>query len=346
MVSPRDVPLRWLAFGVPAIAFFALVLRGPFADDRWVAPHLFFWLVVVVTFTCALGGAVVVAIGWDRRLAEVTILGTSLTVSSALSVVHGLTTPGVLYGSNSAIVVSAFVSVPLGVIVASPLIVPDLRVSRALGAHWRVWSSGSLLLVGAIVGLFLLRPNLLPAPAATSPLTYAVVAVSLGGTVALSLRHLRLYRIGRRRASLVASVGFLYLGISSLVWFSTGAFSIAWWGAHLIDALGIFAAIFGLAFAHVRDRSLARTLSPILNRDPLVALEIGLTPTVHRFIAALDAKDPVTREHVVRVGELAMRVGIRQGLRPNGYARWALARFSTISASCSSPIRSCRSPAS
>ena len=316
MVSPRDVPLRWLAFGVPAIAFFALVLRGPFADDRWLAPHRFFWLIVVVTFTCALGGAVVVAIGWDRRLAEVTILGTSLTVSSALSVVHGLTTPGVLYGSNSAIVVSAFVSVPLGVIVASPLIVPDLRVTRALGAYWRVWSSGSLLLVGAIVGLFLLRPNLLPAPAATSPLTYAVVAVSLGGTVALSLRHLRLYRLGRRRASLVASVGFLYLGISSLVWFSTGAFSIAWWGAHMIDALGIFAAIFGLAFAHVRDRSLARTLSPILNRDPLVALELGLTPTVHQFIAALDAKDPVTREHVVRVGELAMRVGIRQGLAP------------------------------
>jgi HD-GYP domain-containing protein (c-di-GMP phosphodiesterase class II) len=99
-----------------------------------------------------------------------------------------------------------------------------------------------------------------------------------------------------------------------LVWFSTGPFTIAWWGAHLIDALATFAAIFGLTFAHFRERSLARTLSPLLNRDPLVALELGLTPTVHRFIAALDAKDPITREHVVRVGELAMRVGIRDGL--------------------------------
>lgn len=317
MVWPRrHVPVRWLGFGAPGIVFFALVLRGPVGNVVWVSPQLFFGLVVVVTAACALGGLVLVAIGWRRRLAEVAILGSSLTGSSVLSVVHGLTTPGVLYGANSAIVVSAFVSIPLGVVIALPVIVPELRLSRALAVRWRVWSSGWLALAGALAGAFLLRPDLLPAPGATGLLTYAVVAVSLGGTFALGLRHLRLYRIGRRRASLVASVGFLYLGLASLVWFSTGPFSIAWWGAHLIDALGIFAAIFGLAFAHFRERSLARTLNPVLNRDPLVALELGLTPTVHRFIAALDVKDPITREHVVRVGELAMRVGIRHGLGP------------------------------
>lgn len=312
----RSLSVRWLGFGLPGIVFFALVLRGPLADTRWVSPRLFFWLVVVVTVACVVGGIVVMAIGWRRRLAEVAILGSSLTASSALSVVHGLTTPGVLYAANSAIVVSAFVSVPLGVLVASPLIVPGPRVSRTVGVRWRAWSSGSLVLAAALVGALLLRPNLVPAPGVTSPLTYLVVVVSLGGTFALGLRHLRLFRIGRRRASLVASVGFLYLGLSSLVWFSTGPFSIAWWGAHLIDALGIFAAIFGLALGHIRDRSLAQTLSPVVNRDPLVALELGLTPIVHDFIAALDAKDPVTRDHVVRVGELAMRVGIRQGLGP------------------------------
>ena len=315
MVQHQRLSLpRWLALGAPGIVFFALVLRGPLATVRWVSPHLFFWLVLVVTVLCAIGGLAVVTIGWRRRLAEIAILGASITASSLLAVVHGLTTPGVLYGSNAAIVVSAFISVPLGVLIAMPVIAPELRLSRAVSVRWRAWTTGALLLAGATATTLILDPDLVPAPSANNPLTYLVVAISLTGTFALGSRHLRLYRVGRRRASLVASIGFLYLGLSSLVWFSTGPFSIAWWGAHLIDALGILAAISGLGFAHFADRSIARTLSPILNRDPLVALELGLTPTVYRFIAALDEKDPVTRDHVVRVGELAMRVGTRHGL--------------------------------
>lgn len=313
----RFLGVRRLAWGLPAIAFYALVLRGPFASTRWVSPYGFFWLVVVVTVLCAIGGVVVMTIGWRRRLAELAILGSALTIESGLGIVHGLTTPGVLYAANSAIVVSAFLSVPFAVVVAAPLIAPELSFSRALGVRWRAWSLGTLAAASAIAAALLVKPDLVPAPGVTDPLTYLVVAVSLGGTFALSLRHLRLYRIGRRRGSLVTAVGFLYLGLSSMVWFSTGPFSIAWWGAHVIDAIGVFAAIFGLAFAYHAERSLAFTLSPVLNHDPLVALELGLTPTVHNFISALDTKDQVTRDHVVRVGELAMRVGVRRRLDPD-----------------------------
>lgn len=313
----RFVRVKWLAWGLPAVAFYVLVLRGPLSSTRWVSPYGFFWLVVVVTVLCAIGGVVVLTIGWQRRLAELAILGSALTIESGLGVVHGLTTPDVLYSANSAIVVSAFLSVPLAVVVAAPLIAPELRLARALAVRWRAWSTGSLAAACAVAAALLIRPDLVPAPGVTNPLTYLVVAVSLGGTWALCLRHLRLYRIGRRRGSLVAAVGFFYLGLSSLVWFSTGPFSIAWWGAHVIDAIGVFAAIFGLAFAYHAERSLAYTLGPVLNHDPLVALELGLTPTVHDFICALDTKDQVTRDHVVRVGELAMRVGVRKRLDPD-----------------------------
>ena len=37
---------------------------------------------------------------------------------------------------------------------------------------------------------------------------------------------------------------------------------------------------------------------------------------VHRFVAALEAKDPITRDHVVRTAILAMRVGDSIGLPP------------------------------
>ncbi len=304
----------WLALGLPGAVFFLLFSLEPVASVRWVAPELFFGLVVVATVLCAVGGVALLGIGWSRSLAEVSILGAALTAASTLSVVHGLTTPGILYGENTATVVSAFVSLPLAMITALPLIAPDWRLSHAIGLRWRAWSLIALLVTAGASMLLLLAPTSIPAPHPRGLLTFVVVGVSLLGTIVLGRRQLELYRIGRRRASLVAAGGFLYLGISALVWLSAGAFSIAWWGAHLIDTVAVLGAIVGLGAAHRRDRSVASILGPVLNRDPLIALELGLTPLVHDFVSALEQKDAVTRDHVVRVGELAMRVGVRHGL--------------------------------
>lgn len=73
----------------------------------------------------------------------------------------------------------------------------------------------------------------------------------------------------------------------------------------------------GLLLAHRGDHDVVATLAPVVNRNPLIALELGLTPVVHRFIAALAQKDPITRDHVVRVAELAMRSGVRAGFTPD-----------------------------
>jgi HD-GYP domain-containing protein (c-di-GMP phosphodiesterase class II) len=56
-------------------------------------------------------------------------------------------------------------------------------------------------------------------------------------------------------------------------------------------------------------------MAPVIMRDPLVALDLGLSPIAHRFVAMLDRKDPVSRDHVIRVGEMAVRSGERAGLR-------------------------------
>ena len=298
---------------LPAV-FLLVTTRGPFSDLVWRSATLAFWLIVVVTLLCALGALVVSWLGWRRRLAEVAILGSSLFAVSVLPLVHGLTVPGVLYGENPATTTAAFLAVPVGVIVALPLILPDLRPSHILARRWRWWSAVTIVAAAALATLLLVDPGLIPAPRFGSPLTYACIAVSIAGTLTLAFRQLRLYAIGRRRGSLLAALGFVYLGLSTLVFLVEQPFSIGWWAAHLVDAIGVLAAIFGLAFAHVRDRSLAAMLAPLVNRDPLVALELGLTPLVHDFVAALERKDAVTRDHVIRVGELSMRVGVRAGL--------------------------------
>jgi HD-GYP domain-containing protein (c-di-GMP phosphodiesterase class II) len=63
------------------------------------------------------------------------------------------------------------------------------------------------------------------------------------------------------------------------------------------------------------DRSISSVIAPIVTRDPVIALELGLSPIVHRFVASLATKDAITRDHVVRVAELAIRSGERAGLR-------------------------------
>jgi HD-GYP domain-containing protein (c-di-GMP phosphodiesterase class II) len=66
-------------------------------------------------------------------------------------------------------------------------------------------------------------------------------------------------------------------------------------------------------------------LVPVFERDPLAAMEVGLAPVVRRFVAALGAKDAITRDHVVRVGELAMRAGERSRLGPRRLRHLGLA---------------------
>jgi HD-GYP domain-containing protein (c-di-GMP phosphodiesterase class II) len=293
---------------------FALTLRGPLAESVWQAPYAAFWLVVVITALCAAGALIVVALGRSRRLAELSILGSCLFTASVFPLVHGLTIPGVLYGGNPATSAAAFMAVPAAVLVAAPLLAPDAPLSRAIALRWGLWTTATMAATTAFAVFLLVDPELLPAPRLGQPLPYAVLLVSLLGTLALSRRQLRLYRLGRRGASLIAAVGFAYLGLSTLVYLVEQPYSVGWWSAHLIDAVGVLAAVIGLAFAHARDRSLAATLAPVLNRDPLVALELGLTPVVNSLIAALERKDPLTRDHVVRVGELSMRAGVRAGL--------------------------------
>jgi len=306
----------WIAATLPAFAFMAVTARGPLAGASWVAPRVLFWFVLVVASLCAIGAGVVLAVGWRRRLAELAVLGAALSSLSVLSIAHGVTTPGVLYGANPATAAAAFLAVPFALFAAAPVLLPDSTMSRALGRAWRAWTVAAPAASTGLAALLLARPGSIPVPAMGSPLALVVMAAALAGCLALSWRHLRLYRLGLRPASLVASVGFGHLGASTIVWAAEGPFSLGFWGAHVIDAAGVLTAAAGLALAHRRDRSLAAMLAPVVNRDPLIALELGLTPTVHRFVAALEQKDPITREHVVRVGELAMRAGVRAGLAP------------------------------
>lgn len=299
---------------MPVAVALASLSVGPTRDDVWGSADAAFITVVALAVVCALAALLVVAIGIARRLSEVAVLGAVMWVASLLATVHGVLLPGGPYGPNPGTQVALMAAIPLGLAAALPMLFDGRRSGLWLALNWRAWVIMWLLLPGALGAMLLVEPRLLPAPSIGGSTAITIVVLSVTGTGALSLRHLHLYALGRRGGSLLASVGLIAPGLATLAFLGAGPLSPGWWLAHVTDALGVGFAAAGLLWAHWRDRSLAIVLSPILTREPLAALELGLTPVVHRFVAALEAKDHVTREHVIRVSELAMRAGERAGL--------------------------------
>lgn len=307
--------LRWWAsFVVPVAALIVTLSLGPTGADAWGDAQSGFVIVLVLAASCAVGAVLVVAVGAVRRLPEVALLGGVAWAVSLMGMIHGLLLPGGPYGANPGSQVAVMLAVPVALAAGLPVLLDGRRSGLWLAVRCRAWVTVSLLVPAALGAALLLQPRLLPAPSVGGPIAIAIVAVSLAGTGALSLRHLRLYAIGRRGGSLLASIGFISPGLATIAFLGAAPLSPGWWIAHLTDALGVLFVAAGLLWAHWRDRSLAIVLSPVLTREPLTALELGLTPVVHRFIAALEAKDEVTRLHVIRVSELAIRIGERAGL--------------------------------
>lgn len=312
--STRPGSALWwsVTLGVGSVVAFLLI--GPPQTVVWRSSTALFVIVTIAASLCTVAAVALLWVAHRRQLAEAGILGAGLTVVSVLPLVHGLTAPGVLYGPNQAVTTSAFASLPLALITMAPLLAPSGQARAWVGRHWRAWSIGWVVMSCGLATLLLVRPNSIAVAGRDHPITWLVAGSALFGALAMSRVQLRLYWIGERPPTLTASIGLVLLGLTSLVWLGDAPFSIGWWAVHALDIVGVFAGIYGAMSAHRLDSSIVAALAPITTLDPLHTLELGLSPVVHRFVAALELKDPITRDHVVRTAELAVRTGERLGL--------------------------------
>ncbi len=207
----------------------------------------------------------------------------------------------------------------IGAMVIAPLLGPNtaLALGTTLGDTKMIRSAinSNILGLGTALAISLLvMPDRFPEPAAASGYAVAISAVCLFAFLAMSWRQLTLYWVGRHRSSIVASMGYLFLGATAMVWWQHSTFTIGWWLVHAVDVIGVTIGCFSVTRNSLLPVDVEELLTPILQRDPLVALEFGLAPVVHQFVADLDTKDPITRDHVIRTSESAMRVGQALGL--------------------------------
>ncbi len=281
-----------------------------FASDRALgSPLALFWLVTVGASLCAVGAVVVTAAGLRSRTAEVALTGAALWAASVLPLVHGVTAPGVVYGETEAVTSSAFLALPAALVCGLPLIAPTRPGLRRLARHWKSWTLTTMALVTVFAVSLLVAPNAITAPTPGRPLTMVISGGSLVAFVAMSWRQLTLFWVSRRLGTILASGAYLLLGSTALVWWQSHSFTVGWWLVHAMDITAVLLACVGMMATRQRSITTQELLGPILDRDPLAALEFGLAPVVHQFIADLDLKDRVTRDHVVRTAEAALRVG-------------------------------------
>ena len=266
---------------------------------------------VVSALVCVIGATAVIALADRCEMAEIGLLGTMLMAASVMPLVHGLVTPDVLFDSNEAFRTASFLTLPVALLAGAPLLAPHSSFGRWAARHWRDWTLLALLGVFSLASMIVFAPDLVAAPSPSNWLTITVTTIAVAAVVALSLRQMRFYEIGRQPANLVASISLALIAVLGLAPLVTTPFSAGFWWTHLAGAVGVVGACGALTISKRLSPSAQDVLGPILTRDPLVAFELGLSPVVHQFIAELEVKDQATRDHVVRTGELAMRVGER-----------------------------------
>ena len=284
---------------------------GPLASHEWVHPRGLFSLMTVAALGCVLAATVVISLADRREMAEVGLLGTMLMAASVMPLVHGLATPDVLFEPNEAFRSSSFLALPIALVVGLPLLAPRSAFGRWAARRWRDWTLLTLLAVFVVASVIVFFPDLIVAPGPRDGLTIGVTAVVMLALAVLSMRQMRLYDLGRQPANLVASISLMAITVMAVTPLISNPYSTGFWWTHVAGALGVVGACLALAGSQRLSPSANDVLAPILTRDPFVAFELGLSPVVHQFVADIEAKDVLTRDHVVRTGELAMRVGER-----------------------------------
>jgi putative nucleotidyltransferase with HDIG domain len=280
----------------------------------WESPITLFVIVVIAASGCAIAAGFVLVVAHRRDLAELGMIGAFTMAVSVLPLVHGLTTPGVLYGDNAATMSSVFWALPLAALSVVALIAPSSSWSRRMARRWRPWVGAHVTITMVLSAALLIRPDLLPAPGLRSGPVVGVAVAGLLVCLALSARQLRLSWISGSVQPFVVSVGFAFIGVSSLVWVARAPYTAGFWLAHAFDIAGVLLVAVGALVAFRQRAQLHELIRPLTVHTPLAAFELGLEPLVHRFVALLETKDAITRDHVVRSAELAMEVGQELGV--------------------------------
>jgi HD-GYP domain-containing protein (c-di-GMP phosphodiesterase class II) len=291
-----------------------ILMLSALTGDIFASPSALFWLVLIAASLCVVAAIATHYVARLENLAELGLMSGFTFTISALPLVHGITTPGIIFGPNAATMSTVLWATPIAAVSILPLAFPKTTWANFVLIRWKSFVGAHIGAITLLSIALLLHPSLLPAFPMQSPQAILVAVASLAVCVLLSIRHLRFARIARSKGPLAVSFGFVLAGLSNLVWLSPRPFTPLFWVAHLLDIAGVFVLTLVAMRAYHQQPEIRSLLGPLVAQTPLSAFELGLEPVVHRFVASLERKDRITRDHVARTADLAMHVGADLGL--------------------------------
>jgi len=266
-----------------------------------------FTVVTISGIGCALLGLYAVVRGLAGGLPELAILGVTFSSGAIAMTVHGIV--GLVDLASLGDIALRF-GLPYGLLVAAPVLAPPTRLTRGLLRAWRPYTVATLGGALVLAAVDLVWPGRMMSTDAKHVL---LVVTGLGGAV-LARRQWYLFRISRNPVSAVVCLGVVGFTASGIALTLSTPNQFWGWTWLVLDAAWFFVTV-GALVVVLRTRPGVRdVLEPVAAREPLALFEVGLAPECVAFVAALDRKDPATRDHVVRTSALAVRVAMRLGL--------------------------------
>ncbi|MET0511760.1 MAG: HD-GYP domain-containing protein [Thermoleophilaceae bacterium] len=272
-----------------------------------------------IAISAGLAAAAAVAltvVGARRGDGRAVIVGTAFSAMAALLAVHGLTTPGILVGSNGVIAFTGAATLPVGGAVLALAAVSELRGPHAV----RLLLALQAVLLVTIVGLGavgILVSGLVPSvPEPDSPAAIVTLVLAGGFYLVLALRAGRTFLLTRRRADLLVVAGTVVLATALVPALLMDWRELGWWLGHAFELIGIGMVAVPVALDLHRGAQ-SRPLAGDLGATELVsAADAFLGSTVRVLLARLAEKDAYTAEHTRQVALRSVAVGEKLGLAP------------------------------
>ena len=273
-----------------------------------LTPTAHFWPVVLTAGTAAAVAVALTAAGVRARDGRVILLGTAFSTTTALLMVHGFATPGVIAGPNGVIALAGGASLPVGTGLLALTALPGLRRPRRISLL--LWLQGLLaagiLSLGALALAF---PTLVPpVPQAGSAPAKVLLVFGLSCLAVLTHRAVRTHALTHRPADLLVVTGCAWLAVSCVTQLAIGPGNVAFYGGHAFELGGI--ALIGIpTVLDLARGGASRPLVGDLSAIELVAAEEAyLGSRVRALLVRLAERDASTEEHTRRVALLAARV--------------------------------------
>jgi putative nucleotidyltransferase with HDIG domain len=303
--------MAWLS-GLPVAV---LLTEGKRAAD--VAPEAHLIAVVVAAGIAGVASVALSITGARRRDGRTVLLSAAFSTMTALLLVHGLATPGVIVGDNGVVALAGGLSLPVGAVVLALTALPALRRPRDVRGMV-IFQIGLFVLVLDLGVIGLLFPDFVPAvPEAGSAIAIALAVV--GGLLfaIIAARALYTFALTHRRSDLLAAVGCAWLGVAMVPQLILGYGTWAFYAGHGFEIVGIALVAGPAVLDLVRSSGESRPFVGDLSATEIVlAEERFLGPRVRALLLSLEQKDPSTERHTRRVAMLAVRVGEELRLPP------------------------------